>query len=219
MAKVPHMENQFEKIDIKKYLSFDDLCAIERFIDTNEHEYITSGDAGDTHQLNIARFSRDVVSPTPTSVFYDEIMKIVNQDTMQKLYQDLTGFDKVCIRRLQGNIMIEGDYLGIHIDGVRENDAKNEYKGSHIDYKFAFVIHFPSNYTGGELLIYPDCDNNKESTVIMHGYDAYIITGDLPHSISHLKSGKRKTLVCFLSDNFSTSRSKTNAQKIARRKL
>ncbi|MGJ3499910.1 putative iron-regulated protein (plasmid) [Piscirickettsia salmonis] len=176
-----------------------DFMAIDELIDSVGLEGVVAGDAGDEHKLTVARFRRDIDLPVDLDPSSKDLMKIINSDKMQKFYRELTGFNGVCIRRAQANILRKGDYVGIHIDGV--GDPK--YQGSHIDYKYAVVLHFGLDYTGGDTVIYP---KSGAKNIRLPEYSMFIITGALPHEVEVVESGIRKTLVYFLSDNFGQSK-------------
>lgn len=180
-------------------LSLGDFMAIDELIDKVDREAVVAGDAGDEHKIEVRRFRRDVDFPVDLDPASKGLMEIINSDKMQEFYRDLTGFDNVCIRRAQANLLSEGDYVGIHIDG--EGDPK--YQGTHIDYKYAVVLHFELDYKGGDTVIYP---KSGVKTITLPEYSMFIITGALPHEVKTVESGVRKTLVYFLSDNFGQSK-------------
>lgn len=196
----PIEKNNYLILDLKKTpLSKHDFFDVKNLISQLEYEEVTAGDAGDMHKLKVGRFRRDIEYPKDITPLSTDLMKIIYSDMMIDFYRKITQLENVCIRRSQANIMEHGDYVGVHIDG--EGDSK--YKGTHKDYKFAVVLHFELNYTGGDTILYTD---NEEVRIRLPEYSMLVITGSLPHKVDIVTSGTRVTLAYFLSDNFGLSK-------------
>ena len=182
-------------------LSKTDMQEIELLAEHIDYETVDDGDAGDRHKVKVGRFRKDVELPTDLTNQSPRLMEIINSPKMQSFYRELTQFDNVCIRRSQVNILDQGDYVGLHIDGV--GDPK--YKGSHIDYQYALVLHFDVTYEGGDVVVYPE-NKKKKVRLTLPPYCMYAIIGRLPHEVEVVTKGHRKSLVYFLSDNFGQSK-------------
>lgn len=193
-------EDQYVMLDCKQSpLSQSEYKMAEALIDRVTYEDVCSGDAGDKHSLKVGRFRRDVEYPKNINPLSSLMMEVINSKKMQLFYQQFTGFDQVCVRRVQSNILNEGNYVGLHTDGV--GDSK--YKGTHIDYKYAIVLHFSSCYEGGDTVLYSP---GGKVVVALPVYSMLIITGALPHEVRSVRQGQRRTLAYFLSDNFGQSK-------------
>lgn len=193
-------ENQYVLLDVdNSRLTLEEYKSLEMVINKVSYEDVLAGDAGDQHSLKVGRFRRDIEYPVDLSPLSESILKIINNQKMQNFYQEITGFDKVCIRRIQSNILNPGNYVGLHIDGV--GDPK--FQGTHIDYQFAVVLHFSSEYEGGDTVL---LSPSGKVQLKLPAYSMLIITGALPHEVQTVFSGQRRTLVYFLSSNFGKSK-------------
>lgn len=181
-------------------LSLKEFKLVASLLDEIDYEVVRAGDAGDEHALQVGRFRRDIERPVDLHPSSEALCEIIDSPKMQKFYQQVTGFEQVCIRRAQANILESGSYVGLHIDGV--GDPK--YKGTHADYKYAVVLHFDSIYEGGDTVLHT---HTGKLLLKLPNYSMLIITGALPHEVKLVTSGQRRTLVYFLSDNFGLSKS------------
>jgi predicted 2-oxoglutarate/Fe(II)-dependent dioxygenase YbiX len=181
-------------------LTINEFKEIEKITSCIKYERISKGDAGDSHRLQVARFRLDIDEPEDLSPLSTNLMDILNSEKMKLFYRSVTNFDTTCIRRAQSHILGKGDYVGIHIDGEGNSE---KYPGSHLDYKYAIVLHFRLTYEGGDTVLYPT--GNKKQ-IALPEYSMLIIPGSLPHEVLPIKEGERKSLAYFLSDNFGPSK-------------
>jgi hypothetical protein len=111
---------------------------------------------------------------------------------MKSFYKQIFGTDELCLRRCQANLLYEGDYIGVHVD-----------QHSNPDYFATVVLHFDSAYRGGAFI-------TRDPQRGDHSYRPYkraALVNDcsIPHEVSKVESGERRTLACFMSKNFGDS--------------
>lgn len=178
--------------DIEFPLSTEEWQEIESVLDEAEYEHVVGGDAGEGHSVRVCRFYNDVDKPTALHSRSQEVSDIIMSPKMKNFYKQILGADELCLRRCQANLLHKGDYIGVHID-----------QDSNPDYFATIVLHFDSNYCGGEFITY---DQKRGA----HSYSPYkraALVNDcsIPHEVAKVESGERRTLACFLSRNFSDS--------------
>lgn len=165
---------------------------IESLLAEVEYEHIVGGDAGEGHSVRVCRFYNDVDKPIALHVHSEEISRIVMSAKMKSFYKKILGTDELCLRRCQANRLQQGDYIGMHVD-----------QDSNPDYFATVVFHFDSNYSGGAFI-------TRDQQRGDHSYTPQkraVLINDcsIPHEVSTVESGQRKTLACFLSKNFADS--------------
>lgn len=165
---------------------------IESLLAEVEYEHIVGGDAGEGHSVWVCRFYNDVDKPLALHAHSEEISRIVMSAKMKAFYKEILGTDELCLRRCQANRLQQGDYIGMHVD-----------QDSNPDYFATVVFHFDSNYSGGAFI-------TRDQQRGDHSYTPQkraVLINDcsIPHEVSTVESGQRKTLACFLSKNFADS--------------
>ena len=165
---------------------------IEILLDEVEYEHIVGGDAGEGHSVKVCRFYNDIDKPTALHQRSEEISNIVMSNKMKLFYKQIMGTDQLCLRRCQANLLHKDDYIGMHVD-----------QDSNSDYFATVVLHFGSAYRGGEFI-------TRDQQRGDHSYKPEkrtILINDcsIPHEVSSVELGERKTLACFISKNFADS--------------
>lgn len=191
-------QQQFEKQgtllfnDIELPLNNEDWQEIEALLNEVDYEHIVGGDAGEGHSVWVCRFYNDVEKPTALHAQSQKISDIIMSAKMKSFYKQIIGSDELCLRRCQANLLNKGDYIGVHVD-----------QDSNPDYFATIVLHFDSEYSGGEFITH-DQQRGEHS---YHPYKRAALVNDcsIPHEVALVESGKRKTLACFLSKNFADS--------------
>ena len=178
--------------DIEFPLASAEWQQIESLLEDVEYEHIVGGDAGEGHSVWVCRFYNDVEKPVALHARSKEISDIMMSGKMKSFYQKILGVDDLCLRRCQANLLHEGDYIGVHVD-----------QDSNPDYFVTVVLHFGSEYCGGEFI-------TRDQERGDHSYKPYqraALVNDcsIPHEVTKVESGKRKTLACFMSKNFENS--------------
>lgn len=178
--------------DIEFPLTSAEWQYIENLLDEVEYEHIVGGDAGEGHSVWVCRFYNDVDKPVALHSHSKEISDIVMSSKMKAFYEKIFGADDLCLRRCQANLLHKGDYIGAHVD-----------QDSNPDYFATVVLHFDTEYCGGEFIA-------RDQQRGDHRYNPYkraVLVNDcsIPHEVSVVESGERKTLACFMSKNFADS--------------
>lgn len=157
-----------------------------------EYEHIVGGDAGEGHSVWVCRFYNDVDKPVALHAHSEEISRIVMSAKMKAFYKKILDTDELCLRRCQANRLQRGDYIGMHVD-----------QDSNPDYFATVVFHFDSNYSGGAFITRDQLRGDHSYTPQKRA--VLINDCSIPHEVSTVESGQRKTLACFLSKNFADS--------------
>jgi len=165
---------------------------IETMLSEVEYEHIVGGDAGEGHSVRVCRFYNDVEKPTALHERSEEIHNIVMSQKMKVFYKEIFGTDELCLRRCQINLLHKDDYIGLHVD-----------QDSNPDYLATVVFHFDEEYHGGEFITRDQCRGDHSYKPVSRT----VLVNDcsIPHEVSKVESGERKTLACFLSRSFADS--------------
>lgn len=191
----------FEQKDIP--LDENEWLRLEEIINNVDYEHVVGGDAGEGHSVWVCRFYNDVDEPVALNKRSLDVYNIVMSPRMQAFYKTFTGMDRMCLRRCQANKLGVGDYIGIHKD-----------QDSNPDYYATIVFHFDSNYRGGSFV----CHDQGQPGKSFHPDGRTILVNNcsLPHEVSSVEQGERKTLACFLSRNFGSSPNKRKQFRVVK---
>lgn len=153
------------------------------------YEKVVGGDTGDSHSVWVGRFVNDEIRPMPLSELTTPLVALIMSEKMQQWYGFFVTDEKLCLRRCQANVMKTGDFIGYHID-----------QDTTPDYTATFVFLLNDDFEGGEFVTYHmDSDPNHYRS---KKYNVLVNRGDLPHEVTPVTSGCRRSLACFLSKNF-----------------
>lgn len=201
MTHISHIEppaQQLADIGTLQYpasevpLSLQEWKTLERLMHKAHYDHIISGDANEQHSVHVARFFNDVVQPTSLSELSNRIKRIVMSEKMLQFYSRFTGTSMLCLRRCQANLLMPGDYIGLHKD-----------QDSNPDYVATVVFHFDDDYQGGDFIAHhPEhglsCYHPEAPSVLVNNCE-------IPHEVTQIARGSRRTLACFLSHKFGPS--------------
>jgi hypothetical protein len=166
---------------------------LEKILSDVEYEHVIGGDAGEGHSVGVCRFYNDVNRPVALHDKSLSVSNIVMSQKMRDFYKNFTGTDNLCLRRCQANRLHKGDYIGVHKD-----------QDSNPSYIATVVFHFGSNYSGGHFVSHDKTRGDKsygpENRAVL------VNNCSIPHEVSAVVAGERKTLACFLSKEFGNSR-------------
>ena len=113
-----------------------------------------------------------------------EVVEMINRGRCRELLSELMD-GEFHIRRCQANVLLEGSFIGRHIDTY-----------SNLDYRYSCVIQFGEQYEGGEFFI----DQEGTEREIRTGYaDVLVNRCEVPHGVRRVTGGNRTSLVFFLS--------------------
>lgn len=174
---------------------------LEELIHKVEYEHVVGGDAGEGHSVRVCRFYNDVDKPVALNEKSVEISEIVMSKKMKAFYRRFTGTEQLCLRRCQANLLYKGDFIGLHKD-----------QDSSPDYFATVVFHLGSDYEGGSFVTHGDYgDQNFHPTV----RTALVNNCSIPHEVSVVEHGERRTLACFLSKEFTENSNPRHPFRIA----
>jgi hypothetical protein len=169
-----------------------DWQQLEEILNTVEYEHVVGGDAGEGHSVWVCRFHNDVDRPAALHEKSVDVSNIVMSQKMKAFYKRFTGTDALCLRRCQANLLHEDDYIGVH----KDQDSSPCY--------FATVVfHFGSQCSGGDFVTHDVKCGDKS----YHPQKRSVLVNNcsIPHEVSKVLNGERKTLACFLSKDFGPS--------------
>lgn len=186
----PFDEATWEEID---FLTSPEQVAYER---------IAIGDAGEKNFTDVARFMVDIDQPTRVvSAGSERLMELLDNPRMMGIYQELTGLEgPLCIRRCQVNILHDGGFVGLHLD-----------TDSNPDYQHPVILQMGSKYTGGDYVVHPP--NSEAKVYKLPRYSMLVSSCWLPHEVTTVTSGERKSLVFFLSQYAGPNRRTAESQR------
>ena len=176
-------------------LSESDMREIELCCTKVNKEFIEIGDAGEKNNLLVGRFMTDVEKPEIVKNLYSErILKILNQEKVIKFIKKILNINSECfLRRIQFNQISENNFVGYHLD-----------TDSNPDYVAASVIQLGSSFKGGKYRVYQK-DGSYFDYTSTYG-DLIISNCTYPHEVTKVTSGKRKSLVFFISKHFGSNK-------------
>ena len=170
--------------------SAEEVQRIEDIQASIPEEKVSDGDAGDTHDIFVRRIVTDKAGELPTSVnrpFSDQILEILTDEKRRAIFAEIFGSTSdYFIRRCQMNRLIEGSFVGIHLD-----------EASNPDYEFSAIVQLGRNFEGGEFVVYPD---DGKQQVFVPGYGTVLITTcRYRHEVKKVLARERNALVYFYS--------------------
>ena len=171
-------------------LSEEDFLNLKNYCDNVEKEFIKIGDAGEKNHLLVGRFITDIKKPEIVKNKYSKkVISILKKKEIISFIKKIIKTKKnLYLRRVQFNEISKNCFVGYHLDV----DSNPEYVA-------ACVIQLGSNFKGGLYRVY----KNKK-TKNFYDYEpskgSLIISNCLyPHEVTKVKSGKRSSLVFFVS--------------------
>lgn len=145
---------------------------------------------GDTN-LEIRNSSISWIIPNEqTSWIFNKMAELVARVNTDKFQFDLTY-----IESFQYTTYTEGGYYKWHIDG----DVKDTYGPRHRKLGVSVILSDPeTEFTGGEFQIIPSGSPDKINTTQVKKGDVLMFPAFVPHQVTEVLSGKRRSLVCWV---------------------
>lgn len=158
------------------------------------YEHILIGDAGEPNYVDVARFMTDVEKPEFVNPdISHQVMAILGQEKMIDFFNQILGYNNLVIRRCQVNLLSEGGFVGLHLD-----------TDSNPDYLSPVVLQFSSDYEGGEYVVHHHTLGKQAFK--SHCYNMLISRCNLPHEVTKVIKGRRKSLVFFMAQHSGANR-------------
>jgi len=190
------MINGNSSINPMSYKNFKDLYSCCEKV---EKEFVKIGDAGEENHLLVGRFMTDVKGPKVVkNLFSKKVISILSQKKNMDFYKKILKINqkqKIYLRRVQINEISKGCFVGYHLD-----------TDSNPDYLAAIVIQIGKNFSGGKYRVYQS--KNKYIDYIPNLKSMIISNCNYPHEVTKVTSGKRKSLVYFISTHNKKNRRK-----------
>lgn len=170
-------------------LSKQDFSKLKNYCSKVEKEFVEIGDAGEKNHLLVGRFITDVKKPKIVKNKYSK--KVISILEKKKIFDFIKKILKtkknIYLRRVQFNEIRKNCFVGYHLD-----------VDSNPDYIAACVIQLGSKFRGGLYRVYQK--NKKKYYDYAPSQGSLIISNCLyPHEVTKVKSGKRGSLVFFVS--------------------
>tara|TARA_B100001093_G_C26831185_1_gene1016218 strand:+ start:955 stop:1578 length:624 start_codon:yes stop_codon:yes gene_type:complete len=188
-------KNYFEKGTVMIQMadgpfSENEILEIEKICKEVDKEFVEVGDAGEMNHVHVGRFMTDVKKPEIVNEkFSNLLLSILQQKHILEYIKKSIGIDKnddLYMRRVQFNQIDKDCFVGYHLD-IDSNPA----------YLIACVLQLGSNFDGGTYKVYKTKD---EIYNYNPNYGSLIISDcKLPHEVTKVEKGHRKSLVFFLS--------------------
>jgi hypothetical protein len=165
------------------------LTEMEQLCRALPEEVITLGDAGEPNNLYVGRFMVDRAGDLPALVnrpHSDCLLALLDNPAASSFFEEALGAPHV-IRRCQVNRMVDGSFIGRHLD-----------VDSNPDYVVSVVVQLGRSFEGGEFVVYPH--ESAQPVWFKPGYGTVIIARcDKPHEVKKVTSEERSSLVYFYS--------------------
>lgn len=180
------------------------VCWSGGFTEADINEIIRIGDNLEFQEAKVGRTDADGqlvksirtsslswIKPSPDNAWlFKRMVEIVSRINTDKYQFDLSHIDA-----FQYTTYTEGGFYGWHID----QHGDETYGPQHRKLGFSVILSEPEvDFTGGEFQIIP-CGNPAEvnSTKVKKG-DIIAFPAFIPHQVTEVTSGKRKSLVCWV---------------------
>jgi hypothetical protein len=173
-------------------LSIEDINKLNSFCNEVNKEFIEIGDAGEPNHLLVGRFMTDIEEPKKVdNHLSDEVIEILSSKKVIDFIKNVCACkEDIYIRRVQYNEIGENCFVGYHLD-----------KDSNPDYLAAIVLQLGVNFNGGLYRVYNKL-NKKKYIDYKPNFGSLLISDcDYPHEVTKVESGKRGSLVFFISKN------------------
>ncbi len=170
-------------------LSDDDFYNLKKYCTKVDKEFIKIGDAGEKNHLLVGRFITDIKKPEIVKNKYSKkVISILKKRKITKFIKRILKTKKnLYLRRVQFNEIGQNCFVGYHLDV----DSNPEYLA-------ACVIQLGSNFKGGLYRVYQK--KTKKYFDYAPSKGSLIVSNCLyPHEVTKVKSGKRGSLVFFVS--------------------
>ena len=168
-----------------------DFYNLKNYCEKVNKEFIKIGDAGEKNHLLVGRFMTDKKKPeVVNNKFSKKVLSILKKPKMKRFIKSIINTNKkLFLRRVQFNQISKNCFVGYHLDV----DSNPEYVA-------ACVIQLGSKFKGGLYRVYQK--KSKKFFDYAPGQGSLIISNcKYPHEVTKVKSGKRASLVFFISYN------------------
>lgn len=154
-------------------------------IELSLYEHVETGDTDEPTFVSVLRLLNEGNPPNVANPsIAKKLLKIFGSKEKIAFYEQILGENDLMIRRAQVNFMSKGGYIGYH----RDSDSSTHYIA-------AIILLFEAAVDGGKFVVY-----SKNESPAEFGYFTMLIThADLPHQVTEVREGQRRSLVFWLS--------------------
>lgn len=170
-------------------MSETDWQQLDTILSAMDYEKVVGGDTGDAHSVWVGRFVNDVNLPEHLHPMTDKVLDILMNDKMHDFFSEIIGASPLCVRRCQANRLLEGDFIGYHVD-----------QDTTPDYMATAIFQLSGEYQGGDFIVHHP--ENGDIPMNFPKFSVLLNRGDIPHQVTSVQQGMRSTLACFFSTNF-----------------
>ena len=173
----------------KNPLSEEDFSKLKNYCSNVNKEFIKIGDAGEKNHLLVGRFITDKKRPEIVKNKYSKkVISILKKKKLINFIKKILKTKKnIYLRRVQFNEIGKNCFVGYHLD-----------IDSNPDYIAACVIQLGSKFKGGIYRVYQK--KSKKFYDYAPSKGSLIVSNCLyPHEVTKVESGKRGSLVFFVS--------------------
>ncbi len=171
----------------KSIFSIHEMNELEKLSNSLPLEHVEVGDANEPNYLEVGRMMTDIKIPEVVNKPESEkAIDILLSSKARNFFKFILSENKLCLRRLQYNILKKNCFVGLHLD-----------TDSNPDYIVAVVLQFGGNFVGGDYVVYGG--NMPPRSYHPARHSMIISNCNYKHEVTKIVSGVRKSLVFFLS--------------------
>jgi PKHD-type hydroxylase len=165
----------------------DNLAFQEAKVGNQKVDNQSEGSTDDT----VRKSSVSWIRPTKqTTWLFNKMSEIVARVNTDKFQFELSHIDS-----FQYTTYTEGEYYKWHIDGA----VKDTFGPHHRKLGVSVVLSNPeTEFTGGEFQIIPAGNPDQVESIEVNKGDILFFPSFVPHQVTEVLSGKRKSLVCWV---------------------
>lgn len=172
--------------------SIEDLNEIIRYGDRLEFENAKIGSANNGSTNSTVRNSKvSWIKPNEqTAWLFNKMAEIVSRINTDKFQFNLSHIDS-----FQYTTYTVGQFYNWHIDG----DIRETFGPQHRKLGFSIMLSDPkTDFTGGDFEIIPSGNPANSQTILVNYGDIIAFPSFVPHRVTEVVSGTRKSLVCWV---------------------
>jgi hypothetical protein len=168
----------------------DEVCLLDAILTRIPEERIVDGDAGDSHDIYVRRIVTDWPGCMPEKVnepYSSQILDMLGDGARREIFAALLpSSGNYHIRRCQAHRLVEGSFVGMHLDAA-----------SNPDYEFSVIVQLSGHFEGGDFVVYPDGEH--EEIYMPRCGMVLVTTCKYRHEVRKVTANERRSLVYFYS--------------------
>lgn len=157
-------------------------------IDISNFKPVRVGDTREGCDVEVARYIVDRIEHRDNCLAnksnLPEIENFISQEAVRSIISRFSSGNEGAVIRCQANRYREGGFVSRHTDRASNNT---------IDYTLIFNLSKDGEFEGGDLKI-------KEIDETIPHFKLLVLNGGVPHKVSRVTKGVRRTFLCFISN-------------------